>query len=202
MVLSPIKIVKNPDGTLQREALNALQYAKERKDMREQQQRAVLENMPKDINKYWDDPTADPAHRTLASSLKGLGGNAASFEIPEWKKESFKKNYPFATRSSMTIAEQRESLPIYNLKELLMDAIYENKILIVIGETGSGKTTQITQYLVEMGFASKGKKIGCTQPRRVAAMSVAKRVSEEMGVNLGEEVTALDLKIAPRLKQL
>lgn len=62
-----------------------------------------------------------------------------------------------------------------------------NQILVVIGETGSGKTTQMTQYLVESGFAGS-KKIGCTQPRRVAAISVAKRVSEEFGCRLGQEV--------------
>lgn len=56
-----------------------------------------------------------------------------------------------------------------------------------MGETGSGKTTQLTQYLHESGYSSRGL-IGCTQPRRVAAMSVAKRVSEEMNVKLGEEV--------------
>ena len=63
----------------------------------------------------------------------------------------------------------------------------DNQILIVIGETGSGKTTQITQYLAESGYTTRGK-IGCTQPRRVAAMSVAKRVSEEFGCRLGQEV--------------
>ena len=68
-----------------------------------------------------------------------------------------------------------------------MQAIADNQILIVIGETGSGKTTQMTQYLVEMGFAKRGR-IGCTQPRRVAAMSVAKRVSEEFGCRLGQDV--------------
>ena len=61
------------------------------------------------------------------------------------------------------------------------------QVLVVIGETGSGKTTQLTQYLAEAGFTAKGK-IGCTQPRRVAAMSVAKRVAEEVGCRLGEEV--------------
>lgn len=61
--------------------------------------------------------------------------------------------------------------------------------MIVVGETGSGKTTQLTQYLHEDGYTDYGM-IGCTQPRRVAAMSVAKRVSEEMNVALGEEVSA------------
>lgn len=78
-------------------------------------------------------------------------------------------------------------MPIYKLKEELRKAVTENQILIVIGETGSGKTTQITQYLAEAGFTARGK-IGCTQPRRVAAMSVAKRVAEEYGCRLGQEV--------------
>ena len=65
--------------------------------------------------------------------------------------------------------------------------MHDNQLLIVIGETGSGKTTQMTQYVAEAGFTIAGK-IGCTQPRRVAAMSVAKRVSEEFGCRLGQEV--------------
>lgn len=69
-------------------------------------------------------------------------------------------------------------------------AVHDNQILIVIGETGSGKTTQITQYLAEAGYTVRGK-IGCTQPRRVAAMSVAKRVSEEYGCCLGQEVRSV-----------
>ena len=57
--------------------------------------------------------------------------------------------------------------------------------MIIEGETGSGKTTQIPQYLHEAGFTDGGIKVGCTQPRRVAAMSVAARVAEEMGCKLG-----------------
>lgn len=78
-------------------------------------------------------------------------------------------------------------MPIYQYKKELVQACIDNNILIIIGETGSGKTTQITQYLYEAGFAKRGK-IGCTQPRRVAAMSVAKRVCDEMSVKLGDEV--------------
>ena len=61
------------------------------------------------------------------------------------------------------------------------------QVVVIVGETGSGKTTQLTQYLHEAGVTRYGL-VGCTQPRRVAAMSVAKRVSEEMNVELGKEV--------------
>lgn len=74
------------------------------------------------------------------------------------------------------------------MKKYLFLFLRDNSIVIVVGETGSGKTTQLTQYLHEDGYTDYGM-IGCTQPRRVAAMSVAKRVSEEMGVRLGEEVS-------------
>ncbi|KIL57388.1 hypothetical protein M378DRAFT_87999, partial [Amanita muscaria Koide BX008] len=60
-------------------------------------------------------------------------------------------------------------------------------VVIVVGETGSGKTTQLTQFMYEDGYCSYGL-IGCTQPRRVPAMSVAKRVSEEMECKLGSTV--------------
>ncbi|CAG8480443.1 3773_t:CDS:10 [Cetraspora pellucida] len=73
-------------------------------------------------------------------------------------------------------------------KEDLLKAVNEYQTLVIVGETGSGKTTQLPQYLFEAGYTKGGKKICCTQPRRVAAMSVAARVADEMGVKLGYEV--------------
>ena len=86
-----------------------------------------------------------------------------------------------------SIQEQREYLPIYSVRDELLSVIRENQVTIIVGETGSGKTTQLTQYLYEEGYATEGM-IGCTKPRRVAASSVAKRVADEKGVKLGEEV--------------
>ena len=88
----------------------------------------------------------------------------------------------------LSIEETRKKLPIYGYRHDLIEAIKNHQVLIIEGETGSGKTTQIPQYLVEAGYTETGKKIGCTQPRRVAAMSVAARVAEEMNVKLGNEV--------------
>ena len=86
-----------------------------------------------------------------------------------------------------SLAAVRRSLPIFPYREDLLAAIADHQVLVVVGETGSGKTTQIPQYLHEVGYSALGR-IGCTQPRRVAAMSVAARVAEEMGVRLGGEV--------------
>ena len=183
--MSPIKIVKNPDGTLQRAAMTQSALAKERKELQQQQQRSLMESIPKDLNRPWEDPMPDEGERHLAQELRGVG--ISGYQMPEWKSKAFGKAPLFGIQDDRSIKAQRESLPIFRLKDELVKAIIDNKVLVVIGETGSGKTTQMTQYLAEVGFTSKGK-IGCTQPRRVAAMSVAKRVAEEFGCRLGEEV--------------
>ncbi|XP_066437664.1 pre-mRNA-splicing factor ATP-dependent RNA helicase DHX16 isoform X2 [Eleutherodactylus coqui] len=91
-------------------------------------------------------------------------------------------------KQKLSIQEVRRSLPVFPYRSDLLKAIANHQILIIEGETGSGKTTQIPQYLHEEGYTHKGMKIGCTQPRRVAAMSVASRVAQEMAVKLGNEV--------------
>lgn len=91
----------------------------------------------------------------------------------------------FAKQKS--IKEQREYLPVYSVREELMRKIHDHKIVVIVGQTGSGKTTQLTQYLHEEGYTRNGI-VGCTQPRRVAAVSVAKRVAEEIGTDLGSTV--------------
>ncbi|KAJ1753853.1 hypothetical protein LPJ79_000140 [Coemansia sp. RSA 1821] len=91
-------------------------------------------------------------------------------------------------RKRRTLKEVRESLPVYKYRDELLSAIEQFQVMIIVGETGSGKTTQITQYLREAGYTKDGKRIGCTQPRRVAAMSVAARVAEEVGTKLGHDV--------------
>ncbi|KAI0989033.1 hypothetical protein GJ496_009088 [Pomphorhynchus laevis] len=83
-----------------------------------------------------------------------------------------------------SLQETRKSLPIFEYRKDLLDALAKFQILIVEGETGSGKTTQLPQYLHESGY-TKSLKIGCTQPRRIAAMSVAARVAKEMNSKVG-----------------
>lgn len=81
--------------------------------------------------------------------------------------------------------EVQQSLPVFKYKKTLLDALVSNHVLVVVGDTGSGKSTQIPQYLLER---SPNESVVCTQPRRVAAMSVAARVAEERHVELGFEV--------------
>eukprot|EP00250_Pteridium_aquilinum_P006244 c16203_g1_i1 orf=121-2199(+) len=88
----------------------------------------------------------------------------------------------------LTFEKQRQRLPAYKHRMSLLFLVEHHATTIVIGETGSGKTTQIPQYLVEGGWAQGGRLIACTQPRRIAAETVATRVAEEMHVNLGQEV--------------
>ncbi|KAI6027416.1 P-loop containing nucleoside triphosphate hydrolase protein [Pisolithus microcarpus] len=117
----------------------------------------------------------------MDQTMKGEGALSAKDKILQQQIDE-------AERRAKSIDETRKSLPIYTYREQLLAAIKEHQVLIVVAETGSGKTTQLPQYLHEAGYTAGGMKVGCTQPRRVAAMSVAARVADEMGTKVGYEV--------------
>lgn len=76
-------------------------------------------------------------------------------------------------------------------------ALEKYPVLIIQGQTGSGKTSQLPQYCMEAGWAQDNQVIACTQPRRVAATSIAARVAEEVGSVLGDEVRLPDIHVTP-----
>ena len=93
------------------------------------------------------------------------------------------------TQKYYEIFRKRVGLPVWEYRDKFFTLLKENQCIVLVGETGSGKTTQIPQWCVEFTKELGVKKgVSCTQPRRVAAMSVAQRVSEEMDVALGQEV--------------
>lgn len=192
--LSPVKIVKNPDGSLSQAAMMQGALSKERRELKIAKQEAIASEAAANA---LDDDENDVMRPDDPFAVRNLGGagdaigpyyKSSNNQLAEWKKSLLTGSKgSYGKKTNLSIVEQRQSLPIYKLREELIKAVSDNQILVVIGETGSGKTTQITQYLAEMGFSARGK-IGCTQPRRVAAMSVAKRVAEEFGCRLGQEV--------------
>lgn len=80
-------------------------------------------------------------------------------------------------------------LPVHQRRDEIIRTIQENQVVVIAGETGSGKTTQIPKFLLDCGLGRNGL-LGCTQPRRVAALSVAQRIAEELGVPFGQAVGA------------
>ncbi|KAK2003279.1 helicase associated domain-containing protein [Colletotrichum falcatum] len=118
---------------------------------------------------------------SLGSSLPGEGKLTKEQQFLAAQIEA-------AEKKQLSIQETRKSLPIYAYRDDFIAAMEKYQILVIVGETGSGKTTQLPQYLHEAGYTKNGMKVGCTQPRRVAAMSVAARVADEVGVKVGQEV--------------
>ena len=199
-----LKISAKPNGSLARVAMAQSALAKERHELRMWQRNQQIGDVPRDLNRAWADPGAAPGDRLLAAEVRGLMTNDP---VPKWKeaRDAFLLNCvprSAADNSSDSVGEggqkkkvprsvkqQRESLPIYKVREHFLKAVESSQFLVVVGETGSGKSTQIPQYLLEEGYANGFKKmIGCTQPRRIAAVSIAKRVAEERGCRVGEEI--------------
>ncbi|KAL1985613.1 hypothetical protein VTN96DRAFT_7593 [Rasamsonia emersonii] len=180
--LEPISAVRDPQSDMAVFSRKGSKVVRERRQQRERQKQAqdattVAGTALGNIMGVKEDEEGDSA---VAAPIDDVykGGNqfAKHMKKDEGGASAFSK--------SKTLREQREYLPAFAVREELLRVIRDNQVIVVVGETGSGKTTQLTQFLYEDGYGKYGM-IGCTQPRRVAAMSVAKRVSEEMDVELG-----------------
>ncbi|KAG0493771.1 hypothetical protein HPP92_004765 [Vanilla planifolia] len=113
-----------------------------------------------------------------------------------------------ATPSAKAMQSFRETLPAYKLKDDFLKSVNRNQVLVVSGETGCGKTTQLPQFILEEEITNlRGAdcNIICTQPRRISAISVAARIASERGENLGEIVgyqIRLESKRSPQTRLL
>ncbi|XP_042385669.1 probable pre-mRNA-splicing factor ATP-dependent RNA helicase DEAH2 [Zingiber officinale] len=94
---------------------------------------------------------------------------------------------PFSRRYHKLL-QRRKNLPVWADRTKFLDALAKNQVVIVAAPPGSGKSTQIPQFVIEAGYARKGKKVVCAQPRRLVASALSRRVAQEMDVKLGEEV--------------
>ncbi|KAL3604403.1 hypothetical protein D5086_005262 [Populus alba] len=132
------------------------------------------------------DETSLSAKIVKSNGAMGNNNNGGSSLINRWNGKPYSQRY-------YDILEKRKNLPVWHQKEDFLQVLKKNQAIILVGETGSGKTTQIPQFVLEaVDLESPDKRrkmmIACTQPRRVAAMSVSRRVAEEMDVTIGEEV--------------
>ncbi|CAK9783357.1 unnamed protein product [Cutaneotrichosporon oleaginosum] len=128
----------------------------------------------------------------IANPLAGLVPRKVTVEqakaIMDGEHNPFKNLAPFSAQYKK-ILQQRKTLPVYDKMHEFLQIFEDNQITVMEGQTGSGKTTQIPQFVCYADLPhQRGKMVACTQPRRVAAMSVAQRVADEMDVQLGKQV--------------
>ena len=120
----------------------------------------------------------------------GANNRARKLGNQQGDSKSSQQNRPAPRRYEPLIPEAityPEELPVSERREDIMNAIRDNQVVIIAGETGSGKTTQIPKMCLDLGLGEKGL-IGHTQPRRLAARSVAERIAEELGQKIGKTV--------------
>lgn len=183
----PISAVRDPQSDMAVFSRKGSKVVKERRQQKERQKQAqeatnVAGTALGNVMGVKEEDTDSAAPTASGEEEKPQSTKFAD----HFKKKQDTGGSDFSRTKSLR--EQREYLPAFAVREELLRVIRDNQVTIVVGQTGSGKTTQLTQFLHEDGYARDGQMIGCTQPRRVAAMSVAKRVSEEMEVPLGGTV--------------
>ena len=133
---------------------------------------------------------ADRKNASRSNRRGGGTGRARKQGNSKGNQQGGKQNRPAPRRYEPFIPEvitYPEELPVSERRDDIMNAIRDNQVVIIAGETGSGKTTQIPKMCLELGLGEKGL-IGHTQPRRLAARSVAERIAEELGQKIGETV--------------
>ena len=129
-------------------------------------------------------------HRKTIEDLKPEQKEEISQKVSELKEKGEINPYtnrPYS-KNYYKILEKRMQLPVYDRKNEILNAVKHNKVTVIEGSTGSGKTTQIPRFLLEANLIRPDQMIVCTQPRRVAAINVADRVAQEMDIALGDEV--------------
>ncbi|WNL37827.1 ATP-dependent RNA helicase HrpA [Halomonas sp. PAMB 3232] len=144
------------------------------------------------LERALDELTLRDRHR-LARRVDGLKRRLREDKpidrgLAELSRDIDKAQRHFERRASTHVAvSYPPNLPVVERREDILEAIRDHQVVVVAGETGSGKTTQLPKICLELGRGRRGL-IGHTQPRRLAARSVAMRISEELEVNLGEQV--------------
>ncbi|NUT36579.1 MAG: ATP-dependent RNA helicase HrpA [Hamadaea sp.] len=135
-------------------------------------------------------PQRPDDQRRAPSGRRGRGRRAPREGAPRERQRRERRRSPEEVqrrRDSVPKIVYPEELPVSKRKDEILAAIRDHQVVIVAGETGSGKTTQIPKICLELGRGAEGM-IGHTQPRRLAARTVADRIAEELGVELGEQV--------------
>ncbi|KAF6087788.1 DEAH-box helicase 35 [Phyllostomus discolor] len=124
--------------------------------------------------KFWRPGTEGPGV-SISEERQSVAENSATTVVYN----------PYA---ALSIEQQRQKLPVFKLRNHILYLVENYQTVVIVGETGCGKSTQIPQYLAEAGWTAEGRVVGVTQPRRVAAVTVAGRVADERGAVLGHEV--------------
>jgi len=123
----------------------------------------------------------------LGRRIKNLRGKVSAEKVQQIAEELTSAEALVATRKAAVPAITYPELPVSDRRDELAKAINDNQVVVVAGETGSGKTTQLPKICLELGRGIRGT-IGHTQPRRLAARTVAQRIADELGTSLGEAV--------------
>lgn len=131
--LSPVKIVKAPDGGLNRAAMAGAALAKERRELKAQEAQDEAGDDARNVNTPWLDPMAAQHERSFAADARGAAAGQRAKDVPAWKKATFNQATTFGKITSMSIADQRKSLPIFKFRDQLIEAFANVRFPLSLG---------------------------------------------------------------------